>query len=207
MNILDRTASFILALILLTTLFSCKNPTPSSREPKPPASVAQLSLPSVDSVFNESVNNGNVAGGVVMISQKEKTTYWKSFGYSDKESGRTMTGDAIFRITFMTVPVTYTALMILYDEGKFSLDDPVSKYIPEFADPKVLKTSSDVDENGMPVSYTLEPATSEITIRHLLTQTSGLSYVFYNQPFLADLYRQAGISPRKNSSKLNRSAP
>lgn len=193
MNILYKSA--ILIVILLTSLLSCQQqPASSSGGEKHPASVTNINLPSVDSVFNESVNNGLVAGGVVLISQGGKTTYWKSFGYSDKENGRAMTNDAIFRITFMTTPVTYTALMILFDEGKFSLDDPVSKYIPEFADPKVLKPSSDVDTNGMPVSYTLEPASAGITIRHLLTQTSGLTYTFYNHPFLSDMYRQAGIS-------------
>lgn len=193
MKPLTKTAILLTLMFLLVTQFSCKQQ-PSSRNKKSPAPVADVNLPSVDSVFNESVNTGHVAGGVVMMSQNQKTTYWKSFGYSDREAARPMTLDAIFRITFMSAPLTYTALMILYDEGKFALDDPVSKYIPEFKDPRVLKLSDELDTNGIPVSYTLEPATSEISIRHLLTQTSGLTYTFYNHPFLSDMYRQAGIS-------------
>ncbi len=154
----------------------------------------KINLNSADSVFNFHVQNNDIAGGVILLSRGGDVVYWKSFGYRDKEAQKLMQNNDIFRLTFMTTPITYTALMILYDEGRFSLDDPVSKYIPEFSNPMVLKLSSEGGTKGAPSSYSLEPATSEITIRHLLTQTSGLTYSFYNQPVLSDLYREAGIS-------------
>ena len=103
-----------------------------------------------------------------------------------------MENDAIYRIASMTKAITSVALMMLYEEGKFLLDDPVSKYIPEFKDPKVLIVYRPEDSRFQ--SYTLEPAKSEITIRQLLTHTSGISYGFWGRPYIAEMYRKAGIS-------------
>jgi CubicO group peptidase (beta-lactamase class C family) len=80
--------------------------------------------------------------------------------------------------------------MMLYEEGHFLLSDPISKYIPEFKDMQVLVTN----DKGASEPYTLVPATREITIRHLLTHTSGLTYGFFGRPYIADLYKEAGIS-------------
>ncbi|MBP6979059.1 MAG: serine hydrolase [Bacteroidales bacterium] len=183
--------SLIITLIVLTT--ACKQQ-PTSRSEITENFVNKISLNSVDSVFNVNVQNNEIPGGVMLVAKEGEPVYWKSFGFRDKEAQKPMRNNDIFRITFMSIPITDVALMILYDEGRFSLDDPVSKYIPEFSNPKVMKLSTEVDANGIPSSYTLEPATTEMTIRHLLNQTSGLSYGFYNQPFISDLYREAGIS-------------
>jgi CubicO group peptidase (beta-lactamase class C family) len=180
-------------ILLLVSALACHQKRASLTEDQKDV-VEKINLKSVDSVFNTHVQNNDIPGGVMLVARAGEVVYWNSFGYSDKEAQKPMENNVIFRQTFMSIPITYTALMILYEEGRFSLDDPVSKYIPEFSNPRVLKLSAEVDVNGIPSSYTLEPATSEITIRHLLNQTSGLTYSFYNQPFLSDLYRQAGIS-------------
>lgn len=103
----------------------------------------------------------------------------------DREAGKPMQTDAIFRICSMSKPITSLAVMMLYEDGRFLLDDPVSKYIPEFKNPKVLVKPA----SGKP--YTI-PATREITIRNLLTHTSGLTYNW--NPDLGPLYKEANIA-------------
>lgn len=193
MKIVKSAGMVLVVVLLLVSAVACKQKQPSSPEDQKDV-IEKISLKSVDSVFNTHVQNNDIPGGVMLVAKGGDVVFWKSFGYSDKEARKPMRNDDIFRLTFMSVPITYTALMILYEEGRFSLEDPISKYIPEFSGPTVIKYSEEVDTDGVPLSYIQEPATLEITIRHLLNQTSGLSYSFYNQPVVSDLYRQAGIS-------------
>ncbi len=197
MKIVNFSRLALPVVVLASLMPACKQKPPETTDIKDHF-VNTIGLKSVDSVFNLHVQNNDIPGGVMLVAQGGEITYWKSFGYRDKEAQKPMRNDDIFRQTFMSIPITYAALMTLYDEGRFALEDPVSKYIPEFSHPMVMKLSTEVDANGIPASYTLEPATSEITIRHLLTQTSGLTYSFYNQPFISDLYRQAGIANGMN---------
>ena len=189
-----KSAGLVLVVVLiLVSVIACKHKQAASADDLKDV-VEKISLKSVDSVFNTHVQNNDMPGGVMLVAKGGEVAFWKSYGYSDKEARKPMRNDDIFRLTFMSVPITYTALMILYEEGRFSLEDPVSKYIPEFSNSRIIKYSEEVDTNGIPLSYILEPATSAITIQHLLNQTSGITYSFYNQPVISDLYRQAGIS-------------
>ena len=138
-------------------------------------------LARVDAALKPYIDNKQLAGAVVAIARKNKTVYMKSFGAADVDSNKAMTDDAIFRIASMTKPVTSVAVMMLYEEGKFLLDDPISKFIPEFKEPKVLTA------DGKTV-----PAKREITIRDLLRHTSGISYRFWGKP-IAEVYEKAGI--------------
>ncbi len=131
------------------------------------------------------LDNKQLAGAVVGVARQGKLVYLKSFGAMDIEANKPMRDDAIFRIASMTKPVTSVAVMMLHEEGKFLLDDPLSKYIPEFKEPKVLTG------DGSDASKT-EPAKREITIRDLLRHTSGISYRFWNKP-IAKMYEAAGI--------------
>ena len=97
-----------------------------------------------------------------------------------------MEKDTIFRICSMSKPVTAVAVMQLWEKGKFKLDDPLYNYIPEFKDVKVAVKS----KNG----YRLEPAKRPVTIRHLLTHTSGISYGFFGRPVVARSYLDNDIS-------------
>jgi CubicO group peptidase (beta-lactamase class C family) len=103
----------------------------------------------------------------------------------DREAGKPMRTDSLFRICSMTKPITSLAVMMLYEEGRFLLDDPVSKYIPELKNPKVLVKPA----SGQP--YTI-PASKEITIRNLLTHTSGLTYHW--NPDLGARYKEANVA-------------
>ncbi len=138
-------------------------------------------LARVDAALKPYIDNKQLAGAVVAIARKNKTVYMKSFGAADIDSNKAMTDDAIFRIASMTKPVTSVAVMMLYEEGKFLLDDPIAKFIPEFKEPKVLIA----DGNTV-------PAKREITIRDLLRHTSGISYRFWGKP-VAEVYEKAGI--------------
>ena len=145
-------------------------------------------LARIDAMCQQAISEQQVPGLVALVARRGTVVYWKAFGKADNTTGRDMRRDDIFRIASQTKAVAATAAMILWEQGKFRLDDPISKYIPEFKDAKVLKTFESVD------SYTTEPAKREITIRHLLTHTSGIGYgeIDGDQRF-KKLYGHAGI--------------
>ena len=112
----------------------------------------------------------SAAGYVLMVARHGNLVYTAAIGMRDRERQVPMTLDSRFRIASMTKPVTSVAVLMLYEEGRFQLDDPVSRYLPEFADMRVV---TGADQHG---NLTSEPAKHAITIRHLLTHTSGLGY-------------------------------
>jgi CubicO group peptidase (beta-lactamase class C family) len=131
-----------------------------------------LSTPRLDRinrVMQRYVDEKQIAGMVTLIARHGKVAHFESFGMMDIEAGKAMSRDAMFRIASMSKAITTTAVMILYEEGHFLLSDPVSYYIPEFKNPRLIVPSSSGN------SYTLEPAKSEITIRNLLNHTSGIT--------------------------------
>lgn len=146
-------------------------------------------LERLDKVIQEHVDKEQIPGAVALIARHGKIAYVKAYGMKDMESKAPMTEDVIFRIASMTKPITTVAAMMLFEEGKFLLDDPVVKYIPAFETSKVLVVD-ETAKNG----YRLEDARRAITVRHLLTQTSGIAYGFSGLPFLEKMYKDAGIS-------------
>ncbi|MCK5369204.1 MAG: beta-lactamase family protein [Cyclobacteriaceae bacterium] len=132
----------------------------------------------LDSILKSYVTEKKIAGGVALIARKGEISYLKSFGMKDVELNIPMTDDAIFRIASMTKAVTTIGVMMLFEEGHFKLDDPISKFIPEFSNMSVL--------GG-------EKVKQEITIRHLLTHTSGLSIAFMGPQEIYDLYTKNNI--------------
>ncbi len=147
-------------------------------------------LKRIDIALNELVKQDKLPGMVALFTRNGQIVYQKAFGYADVQTKKLMKTDDIFRIASMTKAITSTAVMMLYEEGKFSLDDPISKFIPEFKNPKVLKSFKFAD-----TTYTTEPAKSEITIRHLLTHTSGLGYgVIDGEESFKAIYKKAGIT-------------
>ena len=136
-----------------------------------PASVGLSAerLERIGQAVQRGIDDKRIAGAVTLVMRHGEVAWFRAQGMSDREAGKPMQKDSIFRICSMTKPITSAAVMMLYEEGKFMLDDPVSKYIPEFKNPKVLVKT----ENNS--NYTI-PAKREITIRDLLTHTSGLTY-------------------------------
>lgn len=149
----------------------------------------------LDLLMQRAVQEQSIAGGVLLVARHGKIAYFNSFGLADRN--KPMQKETIFRIASMTKPLTSTAVMLLYEEGRLLLSDPISKYIPEFKSPMVLEMA----RPGAKPAYKLVPAKREITIRDLLSHTSGLSYRFVATWFpdprhrqMADLYQEAGIS-------------
>lgn len=142
-------------------------------------------LERIDTVMKEYIDGNKIAGATCLVSRHGKIAYFKSFGMADIETGTKMSNDSMFRICSMSKAITSTAVMILYEEGKFLLSDPVSKYIPEFANSVVMEPSS----TGK--TYALVPAKQEITIRNLLNHTSGITY---GGGLQKDLYDKAGMT-------------
>ncbi len=145
-------------------------------------------LARIDRMVEEHVNKKMIPGAVVLLARNGKIVYHKSFGFADVESNVALRKDHIFRIASQSKAVTSLAVMMLWEEGKFLLDEPVSKYIPEFKNPKVLSQFNWTDS-----SYTTQPAKSEITIRQLLTHTSGIDYAAIGSQEFKALYAKAGV--------------
>lgn len=146
--------------------------------------VERLSL--IDSAYQSLVEENYLPNAVVFVAHKGRVVYRKAFGWRNKEMGEPCRKDDIFRIASQTKAITAVALMTLWEEGRFQLDDPIKNYIPAFDNPQVL-----VDYEAATGRYTTRPAKSDITIRHLLTHTSGLSY----QGFFWDIAEKTGVPP------------
>jgi CubicO group peptidase (beta-lactamase class C family) len=141
-------------------------------------------LERIDAAVQGTIDAKRIAGAVTLVARRGRVVWLKAQGMADRESGRPMRTDTIFRICSMTKPITSLAVMMLYEEGRFLLEDPVSTYLPAFAHPKILVKPA----SGEPYSI---PATREITIRDLLRHTSGLTY-----------HWNADLGPLYNAAKV-----
>lgn len=142
----------------------------------PAASPAEGGLGRLDRIttfFKADTDSKRLPGAVVMIARHGKVVYHEAFGARDPATGAPMQRDSIFRIYSMTKPVTGVAVLMLMEEGKFRLSDPVSKYLPALKNPKVMVET--VDAQGRRVTSTV-PANREITIQDLMRHTSGITY-------------------------------
>jgi CubicO group peptidase (beta-lactamase class C family) len=142
-------------------------------------------LERIASTVQRGIDDKRIAGAVTLVSRRGHVAWFKAQGMADREAGKPMRPDTMFRICSMTKPITSTAVMMLYEEGRFLLEDPVSKYLPEFKHPKVLVKPA----SGAP--YTI-PATRGITIRDLLRHTSGITY-HWNED-LGPMYKDANVA-------------
>ncbi len=143
--------------------------------------IADSGKAALSAFTQEAVARGDVPGVVTLIADRDGVLYAGGAGKQDVARSVAMQPDAIFRIASMTKPITSVALMILVEQGKVGLDDPVSKYLPEFDRRPVIVNFSTADG-----TYQTRPATRAITIRHLLTNTSGLGYA-WSDPVLERL--------------------
>jgi CubicO group peptidase (beta-lactamase class C family) len=145
-------------------------------------------LKKIDLIMQEYVDKKWLAGVVSIVARNGKIVYHKAIGYNDLVAKTPMQRDAIFRIASQTKAITAVAAMMLYEDGKFLLDDPISKYIPEFKNPKVIDKYNESD-----TTYTTIKAKREITIRDLLTHSSGLGYAQIGDKMMNAIYFKAGV--------------
>jgi CubicO group peptidase (beta-lactamase class C family) len=164
-------------------------------------------LARIDAMCEDAISSGEVPGIVALVARNGKIVYHKAFGMADNQSDRSMKPNDIFRIASQSKAITSTAVMMLWEEGKFKLDDPISKYIPEFKNPQVLENFQYSD-----TSYTTVDANREITIRDLITHTSGIGYgvidgderfkMIYKKAGITDLFTTKNISIEESVKKL-----
>src|SRR5690554_6990395 len=193
LNPLKTIVTFVcvaMAMLVQAQTPSAKKSPPLSEAAPESVGVSAARLQWVDRMLAEAVAQGDIPGVVALIARNGKIVYHKAFGMADTENNRAQKTDDIFRIASQTKAITSTAVMMLWEEGKFQLDDPISKYIPEFKNPQVLQNFRYAD-----TTYTTRPANKEITIRHLLTHTSGLGYgVIDGDERIKMIYQKAGTT-------------
>lgn len=169
-----------LLICFVVTLFTLRLSAAEIPTAKPEAvGMSSQKLAEVDDVMANLVTQKKLAGGIVMVARRGQVVHFKPYGLADRESNRPMTTDAIMRFYSMSKAITSAAVMMLVDEGKLSVDDPVSKYIPSFRKLKV-----DTDDGFVAPKRAM-------TIADLLRHTSGLTYGVSPRPNANDAYRTA----------------
>jgi CubicO group peptidase (beta-lactamase class C family) len=170
----------------MIVLVSATVPLPAGAfEPPPNAALSIEKLSRIDDFLNDQVARGQIPGVIVLIQRHGKPVYFKWFGKRDVDANIEMTPDTIFPLHSVTKTVTSVAAMMLVDRGRIALDDPVSKYIPSFANMKVGVERK--DGTGRPV-LDLVPLRRPITIEDLLLHTSGITYGFYGEGLVKAAY-------------------
>ena len=167
----------LLALSLVAASLAAEFPRAAPGE----VGLSQDRLDRITAAMKEDVDKGYLAGAIGVVARHGKIAYWETVGLADIAAKRPMRDDAIFRIYSMTKPIVGVALMTLYEEGKFSLREPVKKYIPELGDAKVLVGKKAVQ------------AKREMTIQDLMRHTAGLTYGLFGKSPADDLYVEADL--------------
>jgi CubicO group peptidase (beta-lactamase class C family) len=181
----------LVSLLLLGGLTGAAQPArPAALPEAAPASVgvSPAGLAQLDQLLQGYVADGRLPGVLALVARDGKVVYRKAFGYADAQAKTPLRPDAIERIASQTKAITSVGLMELYDQGKFQLDDPISKYLPAFAHPQVLASF-----NARDTTFTTVPARSEITIRQLLTHTSGIGYAVIGSDEARAIYAKAHV--------------
>ena len=158
-------------------------------------------LEKMSSWMERQVSSNRLAGLSAMIHRRGQCAYFNCTGQMDIEAGKAMAEDTIFRLYSMTKPITAVAAMICYEDGYFQLDDPIAKFLPEFAEMQVW--------DGNPNALSMVPAEGYITVRHLMTHTAGFSYEFMEASPVEAFYREHKISfnpGRQTEGRANLSA-
>ncbi|MCZ6675445.1 MAG: serine hydrolase [Verrucomicrobia bacterium] len=179
-----------IALVFITLNGYASGPSGSLPFAKP-ESVGMSSdrLTRIDHILQQHIDKGDFSGAVSLVSRHGKIVHFKSFGLRDIEANQPMEKNTLVRIYSMTKPIVSAALMMLHEEGKFQLNDPVTKYIPQFKDLKVLEDGYEVD----PVR--------PMRIQHLFTHTAGFTYGFFGDSVIDKRYLEAGILRTQATTK------
>jgi len=186
---MKRTATVFLLALSAQLTFAQQSTPPVLKDAKPETvGMSSDRLQRLDRVLQEYTSKNLVPGAIAYIVRDGKVVYNKAFGVDDVAAKTPLQRDAIMRIASQTKAITSVGVMMLYEEGRFLLDDPISKYIPAFANPNVLATFNEKDS-----SYTTVPAKREVTIRQLLTHTSGIGYAVIGSKEIKAIYAKAHV--------------
>ncbi len=178
-----------ISLVLLCYVACIAQPTLQAVKNVRSVGVSPERLALLDQHIEKFVNEGHVPGGVFYISRKGKTIYHKNFGYRSLDKKQVYQKDDIFRLASMTKAFTTVSILQLFERGKLGLDDPIFYYIPAFSKSGVLDEYNESD-----TTFTTVPANQPITIRHLLTHTSGITYGSFNPGKIQAIYTKTGVN-------------
>ncbi|AKT39667.1 serine hydrolase domain-containing protein [Chondromyces crocatus] len=204
---MNAAGRLLLPLVILVNGVACggsqEAPTPPRPSQAAPSATVNANAEPEKDNFEEVhaylaglVADKKIAGAVAMISQNGEVKYHEAHGLQDAEAGTPMTATTLFRICSMTKPITSVAVMMLVEEGKIALSDPLSKFVPEFK--KITVGVPDPKKKG---EYKRERAKREITVEDLLTHRSGITYGFMTTPYFQKQYRYAGVSDGLTETK------
>lgn len=189
------------AAVLASVASGCRHSSELERAAPEAVGLSRDRLAAVRDLLVQNVDRGAIAGAVALVARRGQIAFLEAVGEADAEADRPMRPDAIFRICSMSKPITSVAVMVLEEEGRLSLADPVAKFIPEFKDARVIApagAASGESSGNAP----LVPPERELTVLHLLTHTSGLTYGFMGRPALAAYYRKAEIADGLSETSL-----
>ena len=167
----------LLAISLLASAVGAELPRAAPAE----VGLSQERLDRITQALESSVDQGHIAGAIGVVARKGKIAYWQNVGMADREGERVMADDAIFRIFSMTKPIVSVALMILYEEGRFSLKDEVKQHIPELGGLKVWVAGKEVTPDR------------EMTVQDLMRHTSGMTYGLFGDSRVDEMYNDAEV--------------
>jgi CubicO group peptidase (beta-lactamase class C family) len=166
--------------------------TPLATAPAEQVGMSKQKLDRIQEVFKKEADENRLPGAVIMVARKGKLVHMSAVGFQDKDAGKAMALDSVFRIYSMTKPLVSAAAMILVEEGKVQLTDPVSKFLPAFKTQRVSAAKADAEFAR--VTYGTVPADREMTVQDLLRHTAGLAYgeITVNAP-VKDAYTKGGL--------------
>lgn len=189
---MKKILSLLLTLALTFSLWaqtqSIQSSPPLTEATPQSAGLSAERLVRIDKMLQQAIAENQIPGAVALVARNGNIVYHKAFGLADPSVKRKLKPDDIFRIASQTKAITSTAVMMLWEEGKFQLDDPIAKYIPEFEQVYILDSLIESD-----TTYLVSPAKNPITIRHLLTHTSGIGYGFIDNEQFRKIFYKAGI--------------
>lgn len=209
MNTLRRYSmtAAVLALIIAAPLTHADNKLPVAKPDQ--VGLSKERLARIADVIKQDIAEGELAGASAMIIRNGHIAYSENFGYADREKKKPIADDTIYRIYSMSKPITSVGLMMLYEEGRFSLDDPVSLYLPELGDLRVAVDTTDEtgpsfnipenDPTGKPAPANIDtnietvPSNRDMSIRDLMRHTAGLTYGFFGNTDVDQMYQKMGI--------------
>jgi len=187
---MKRYLQTVLSIALVTVSFSVfAQGLPTARPEEVGLSGERLDR--ITAAMQQHIDDKELAGIVGLIARRGKIAYFETLGMRDMEAGKKMDKDTIFRIYSMTKPITSVAVMMLYEKGRFYLDDEVSKYIPALGDLDVLVEATDPETGEK--SFLLKPSEKDMTVQDLLRHTSGLTYGIFGSTKVDEMYKKAGV--------------
>jgi CubicO group peptidase (beta-lactamase class C family) len=180
---MKQTGSILWLTFFLLTFAYAQKPQSDNKLDKPESvGVSSERLQRINQLIERKISEDKVVGAITLVARRGKVVHLAAAGKADVEASKALKPDAIFRIYSMTKPITTVAAMMLYEEGKYQIDDPVAMYLPEFKDVQVY------GEGGA-----LVKPKSPMTIRHLMAHTSGLTYGFFGNTDVDKQYRAANL--------------